>query len=355
MSSSFSKNVVVLGTGGTIAGLRGDADGGEMAYDAAQLGVEQLLGSSDLKAILHKSGLSLRSEQVAQIDSKDMEREVWHALASRCKTLLADPSVAALVITHGTDTMAESAYLLSRLFARSAKPLVLTGAMRPHDDPNADGPTNLRDSIELLTRLLRAQRAGVWVVFDGVLHDPIRVKKFSARALNAFHSFEGDGLKEHIAPDRLLKNALPPHIFEPFLDPMVWSDWTFDPSLEAQSWPQVEILQCHADMKLNAYLGYWVEVKTHKNHTDHTDHTQTISGLILSGLGSGTWPQVLEPQLTRLMELGVRVVLCSQVPWGQGQVAKGALLPHERFHFTTLEPSKARIALMLQLLSEAQV
>ena len=352
MSSSFSKNVVVLGTGGTIAGLKGDAHEGGIGYDAAQLGIEQLLGSSDLEVMLQEEGLSLRSEQVAQIDSKDMDREVWHALASRCKALLVDPHVAALVITHGTDTMGESAYLLSRLFSHSARPLVLTGAMRPHDDPDADGPSNLKDSIGLVTRLLRAQRAGVWVVFDGILHDPIRVKKFSATALNAFHSFEGDGFKEHIAPDRLLKNALEPHSFEPFGDPMVWSDWTFDPDLEAQSWPQVEILLCHADMKLNAYLNYLIDKKANKNHIDKME---TLSGLILSGLGIGTWPQVLEPQLMRLMELGVRVVLCSQVPWGQGQIAKGALLAHEHFHFTTLEPSKARIALMLQLLSEAQV
>ena len=347
MSSSFSKNVVVLGTGGTIAGLKAGVQSQE-GYDAAQLGIEKIASQSQLQALLQKEGLSLLTEQVAQIDSKDMARGVWYDLSSSCKVHLADPNVAALVITHGTDTLAETAYLLSRLFKGATKPLVITGAMRAHDDPQADGPSNLRDSVDLSLSLLKAKRAGVWVVFDGVVHDPMRVRKMSASALNAFHSFEGDVFKEQIASDRLLKNAPRPPVFSSFEDPMVWMDWTFEPELDAHSWPEVGVLPCHADMASSAYLNHLFELKSQLNHIDKE---KTLSGLIISGMGSGTWPKALESQLMHLMELGLEVVLSSQVPWGQGQAPKGAVLSHERFHFSTLEPNKARIALMLHLLA----
>ena len=347
MSASFSKNVVVLGTGGTIAGLTASASS-EAGYDAAQLGIEKLTLQSQLQARVQALGVDLLTEQVAQIDSKDMEREVWRELSVRCAAHLANPNVSALVITHGTDTMGETAYWLSRLFASADKPVVLTGAMRAHDDPHADGPSNLSDAVDFSLRLSERRRSGVWVVFDGVVHDPVRIKKFSASALNAFHSFEGDGFKDHIDPERLLKNGLKPPIFEPFEDPMHWSDWTFDPDLDPLRWPQVDVLVCHADMRSSAYLNHLINDKSDKNHIDRNE---SLSGLVISGMGSGTWPKVLEPQLMHLMDLGVEVVLCSQVPWGQHLAPKGAMLAHERFHFTTLEPNKARIALMLQILS----
>jgi L-asparaginase len=347
MSSSFSKNVVVLGTGGTIAGLNA-GENQALGYDAAQLGVGEIAQQAQVLELLNGMHWGLKSEQVAQIDSKDMDRGVWYALCMRCLVHLNDPEVAALVITHGTDTMAETAYLLSRLFAKASKPLVLTGAMKAHNDPLADGPRNFRDAVDLATRAAKAQRSGVWVVFDGVVHDPLRVKKFSAQSLNAFHSFEDDHLKANMAPQRILKNGLSAPSFDPFHDPMAWASWTFDASIAVHAWPHVEVLTCHADMAKGYFLDYLIDLKINKNHIDRD---KSLSGLVISGMGSGTWPKVLEPALWRLLDLGLPMVLCSQVPWGQERAAKGAMLEHEHFFFSTLEPQKARIALMLHVLA----
>ena len=102
MSSSFSKNVVVLGTGGTIAGLN-VGENPSLGYDAAQVAVGEIAQQAQVGELLKSLHWGLKSEQVAQIDSKDMDRDVWSALCKRCLFHLNDPQVGALVITprHG--------------------------------------------------------------------------------------------------------------------------------------------------------------------------------------------------------------------------------------------------------------
>ena len=352
MSASFSKNVVVLGTGGTIAGLLPDAKGpnASSGYDAAQLSVSAITDQADLASVLKPLAWGLRSQQVAQVDSKDMDRSIWQALCSSCLAHINDPLITAVVITHGTDTMAETAYLLQRLFEHAQKPLVITGAMRAHNDPQADGPQNLRDAVDFATRLALAGLAGVWLVFDGVVHEPSRVKKVSAQSKHAFHSYEGDLIKERIDPTRLIGMHREPAQFDPLQDPVAWKTWVFDPQSDPSSWPVIELLTCHADMLSSRYLEYLVDLKTNINHKDKRE---SLSGLVISGLGSGTWPKVLEVPLRQLLEQGVWLVLCSQVPWGRAQPAKGALIEHEHFVFSTLDPAKAKIALMLHLMASA--
>jgi len=260
---------------------------------------------------------------------------------------LNDPQVSALVITHGTDTLAETAYLLSRLFGRASKPLVITGAMRAQNDLKPDGPKNLKDAVNFAVRMSQTDLGGVAVVFDDLVHDPVRVKKVSAQSLNAFHSFEGDAARELIAPVRRVSHRIRPEPFEPMVDPMTWNAWIFDPKVAPHTWPHIELLTCHADMEKTLFLDYLIDLKSKHNPTAQGT---SLRGLVLSGLGSGTWPKILERQLKRLLDLGVWVVLCSQVPWGQNQPAKGALLPHAHFSFTTLDPNKARLALMLHLM-----
>lgn len=109
---------MVLGTGGTIAGTA--ASPTDRAYVAAQKGVAELLAGLPLP-----QSFELVSEQVAQIDSKDMDLGVWQALLRRCQHWLAQPEVQGLVITHGTDTLEETAYLLQAVLAPT-KPVVLT-------------------------------------------------------------------------------------------------------------------------------------------------------------------------------------------------------------------------------------
>ena len=123
-----SNNVVILATGGTIAGTAAHASQA-VGYTAAQLGVEQLLAAvPDLAQV---AGGGLLAEQVAQLDSKDMDNATWVALAQRGAHWLARDDVRALVITHGTDTLEETAWFLAQVLPRTGKPVVLTCAMRP--------------------------------------------------------------------------------------------------------------------------------------------------------------------------------------------------------------------------------
>ena len=127
------QRIVILGTGGTIAG-QSAARTDNVGYRAGELGVAQLVA-----AIPALAGWPLEAEQVAQLDSKDMSHAIWRALAERVAAHLARPDVAGLVITHGTDTLEETAWLLHRVLAPT-KPVVLTAAMRPASALQADGP-----------------------------------------------------------------------------------------------------------------------------------------------------------------------------------------------------------------------
>ncbi|MBX9833301.1 MAG: asparaginase, partial [Burkholderiaceae bacterium] len=148
-----------MGTGGTIAGTSAQA-GDNIGYTAAQVGVAQLL-----QAVpgLHAVASALHTEQVAQIDSKDMDGEVWRALALRSAHHLADPEVRGIVITHGTDTLEETAWFLHQVLD-ARKPVVLTCAMRPATALAPDGPQNLLDAVAVA---LTPGATGVLMVASG--------------------------------------------------------------------------------------------------------------------------------------------------------------------------------------------
>ena len=152
MLINSSKKLVVLGTGGTIAGTAQRA-ADNLGYTAAQLGVGQLLEA--VPGLAHLlAGRTLVSEQVAQIDSKDMSFVVWQQLALRVSHYLAQPDVTGLVITHGTDTLEETAYFLHAVLPGTllaGKPVVLTCAMRPASSLTLDGPQNLLDAVAVAT------------------------------------------------------------------------------------------------------------------------------------------------------------------------------------------------------------
>lgn len=136
-------NVVILATGGTIAGTGATATQ-TTGYTAAKVAVEQLLEAvPELKQLAN-----VRGEQVVQIASESMTNEIWLKLAKRVNALLAQPDVDGIVITHGTDTMEETAYFLN-LVVKSSKPVVLVGSMRPSTAMSADGPFNIYNGVGL--------------------------------------------------------------------------------------------------------------------------------------------------------------------------------------------------------------
>ena len=311
------QKIVVLGTGGTIAGTSAQA-GDNIGYTAAQVGVAQLLAA--VPGLQAMAG-TLLTEQVAQIDSKDMDGEVWRALALRCAHHLADPDVRGIVITHGTDTLEETAWFLHQVLD-ARKPVVLTCAMRPATALAPDGPQNLLDAVAVATA---PGACGVVMVAAGEVHGARHVQKVHPYRVNAFTS--GDvgplGFVEEGAV-RLTQN------WPPALDGKAQA--AIERIANIVTWPRVEIVVSHAGA-----TGAVVDALVRDG----------VQGLVVACTGNGTIHHALEAALLRAQSAGVKVVRSTRCPLGQMLPKPGDVLPDSH----GLSPVKARIALMLDLLS----
>src|SRR3954465_3995280 len=172
--------VVVLATGGTIAGAA-ERDV-QAAYSSGQAGGDQRLNAVPQA----KKLANMRGEQISNIGSQDMNDEVWIKLATRINELLAQPDVAGVVITHGTDTIEETAYFLN-LVVKSRKPVVLTASMRPSTALSADGPLNFYNAVAVAANKEAAGR-GVLVVVNDWVHGASSLTKTSTTAVQTFLS-----------------------------------------------------------------------------------------------------------------------------------------------------------------------
>lgn len=315
-----SKKIVVLGTGGTIAGLAphsGQGGPGHLAYRAGQVGVDRLLA-----VIPPLKGLPLLAEQLAQVDSKDMGPVVWQALAARCAHWLSDDDVQGLVITHGTDTLEETAYFLHRVLAPH-KPVVLTCAMRPADALAPDGPQNLVDAVAVAQS---SGAQGVVAVCAGQVHSAIDVAKVHPYRLDAFSSGDAGPIAWVEAGQlRLLRSW--PVAADGRADLLAAAVARHSPT----AWPSVEIVLNHAGADgriVDALVG------------------AGVLGLVAAGTGNGTLSQMLEAALLRARESGVEVVRSTRC-------ASGQVVPYRDDAIAVargLSPVKARIALLLDLL-----
>ena len=311
---------VVLGTGGTIAGTAGRAED-HTGYSAAQLGVQALLEAvPGLQEALQ--GDVLVAEQVAQLDSKDMDPATWQALAGRCLHWLAQPQVGGLVITHGTDTLEETAWFLAQVLG-TGKPVVLTCAMRPATALAPDGPQNLRDA---LAAVRDPGARGVLAVCAGRIHSAREVHKVHPYRLDAFHSGES-GPRGWIEEGRVR-----------------WAD--------SGGWP-VPSAHPHAGQALQRPVADWPWVALVLSHAG-ADARQVealvgagVQGLVVAGTGNGTVHQDLLAALDWAQQAGVAVRLCTRCPEGQ-IVGQASPLPSAP---AGLQPCKARISLLLDLLA----
>jgi L-asparaginase len=305
--------IVVLGTGGTIAGVAPSV-ANHVGYQAAQLGIDRLLDG-----LPGLAGLELVAEQVAQVDSKDMEPAVWRELAGRCAHWLAQPRVQGIVVTHGTDTLEETAYFLHRVLP-AAKPVVLTCAMRPATALAPDGPQNIIDAITVA----RAPGArGVTVACAGTLHGPEHVRKVHPYRLDAFSS--GDAGPLGFVEEGRLRLVRD------------WPRPAGGPELlrrveKATGWPRVELLSSHAGA-----TGRIVDLLLDDG----------VQGLVAIGTGNGTLHHALEGALLAAMARGVRVVRSTRCAEGEIVGQGSTLLPAH-----PLSPTKARIDLLLDLLAD---
>jgi len=172
--------VIILATGGTIAGAGASAD--RAGYTAGKIPIDDLIGTiPSVKKIANISG-----EQIASVGSQDMTIEIWKKLAMRTNEIFAKNEADAIVVTHGTDTQEETAYFLD-LVVPSDKPVVLTGSMRPATAISADGPKNLYDAITVAINPQTKGR-GVLVSFNEGIFDGREVMKMSTTKTNAFDS-----------------------------------------------------------------------------------------------------------------------------------------------------------------------
>ncbi|MES2936741.1 MAG: asparaginase [Pseudomonadota bacterium] len=308
------KKIVVLGTGGTIAGRA------QTAYDALGYRAAEVSVSDLLRGVPGLDGAAIESEQVAQVDSKDMDCATWRALALRCAHWLAQDDVGGIVVTHGTDTMEETAYFLQALLA-PRKPIVLTGAMRPATSPYADGPRNLADAVRVAGT---AGASGAVLVFAGEIHDPVDVRKVHTYRLDAFGSGEA-GPIGYVEEGRIrLKRSWPAAPADGAKPPV-------DAMAGDAAWPRVEVVMNHAGAS-----GAIVQALV----------AQGIDGIVAAATGNGSLGQGLEAALLDAQARGVKVVRSTRC-------AEGVVLGHagDRLPHSTLPPVKARIDLLLSLLA----
>ncbi|CAN7272177.1 asparaginase [Variovorax paradoxus] len=322
--SSGLRRIVVLGTGGTIAG-RAASGADNIGYTAGEVGVADLLGGIEAPA-----GVALVAEQVAQLDSKDMAFDVWLQLARRCAFWLAEADVAGVVITHGTDTIEETAFFLQAVLA-PGKPVVLTCAMRPASSLSPDGPQNLRDAIAVAAT---PAAHGVTVVCAGAIHGALDVQKVHTYRPDAFSSGDAGpvGYVEEGAVRRL-------------------RDWPRSaggtskiPEAKAGAairWPRVEIVTSHAGAS-----GGLVDLLLQERASGVAE---PVRGLVVAATGNGTVHHALEAAALRAQDAGVAVLRATRC-------ANGRILPKPGDPLRdagALTPVKARIALMLELMEMA--
>jgi L-asparaginase len=322
------KKLVFLGMGGTIAGSS-DSASDNVGYKAGQVGVAQLL-----VAIPALSGAlgdhEAVSEQVAQLDSKDLGHSHWKELALRTHHHLAMPSVSSVIITHGTDTLEETAFFLSRVLPAEllrSKPVVLTCAMRPASSSAPDGPQNVLDAV---ATALNSVARGVLVVCAGTVHTARDVQKVHPYRVNAFDS--GDSGPLGFVEEGAVRwvHSCSDAIAEVLVFP--FEKLTLDP------WPWVEIIVSHAGVTgatVRALCGM------------STGSMPLLAGIVVAGTGNGTIHQDLEAALRDAKKKGVRVLRSSRC--SQGRIVAGSSVC-EFAHSNGLSPVKARIALMLELM-----
>ena len=304
--------VVVLGTGGTIAGTAVQA-ADHVGYSAAQIGAAQLVA-----AVPALADMPIEVQQIAQIDSKDMDFSIWRALAQAVSQHLARPQVCGVVITHGTDTLEETAYFLHRVLAPT-KPVVLVAAMRPATALQADGPQNLLDAVAV-ARSTGAR--GVVAVLAGKVHSALDLRKVHTYRLDAFDSGDAGTLAQ-VEQGRLRQHRAWPG-GEAFGLTRLPRD--------AEHWPQVEIVTSHAGSAgaiVAALRGAGVQ------------------GIVVAGTGNGSVHHALESALLQAQTAGVAVLRCSRCLGGSVIDATPPALPSAG----ALTPVQARIELMLQLLA----
>ena len=317
MTEKTLPTVLVLNTGGTIAGYAAD-EASTARYEAGAVTLPTLLSSVPTLA----KYAALRAETLAQINSKDIQFALWQQLAQRVAAAQQEQDIDGVVIVHGTDTLEETAYFL-QLSVTLAKPLVLVGAMRPITALSSDGPLNLLSAIRLASHP-DARDCGPLVLINQQFFVAREVTKVSAHTVDAF-SAPGQGPMGRIFDGEVRWLRRPLSMLAP-LTLRANSD---------DSWPWVEIL--------NNFAGA-------DGRAVHALVKAGVQGLVIAGTGAGTLSESLSAALQQAHLAGVAVVRASRCLLGPVLYGVGAD-DHALGTFPAgdLSPQKARVLLLLGL------
>lgn len=311
MSPHETCRIAIVGTGGTIAGV---SSGHVSTYKAGVLPIDQIVQACGVLP-----NLTLEYHEPFRLPSEDLTETHWWQLLQTLQTLAARADINAIVVTHGTDTLEESAFFIHLTLA-THKPVVFTGAMRPADHPQADGPQNLRQALVVAQAAVQAKHGlGVTVVFGGQVFAVPGLRKMHMSELMAFANSPCADVAD------VLRVAWPaPPLHFPLVAP---------PS----AWPLVPILSVHAGWS-RTLLEAWQALP--------------LQGLVLAGFGAGTVPAVLDEWLAqRSVFANIPVVRASRVP--QGVVLENQSEDDTRLQTVpagVLSAAQARVLLILSVI-----
>ena len=301
--------------GGTIAGLQVNGDG--QRYLAGQIPIETL--SKQIK-----SKLSIKNNQLSNIDSCDMTEALLSQLGQEIIEALHDPHIVGVVVTHGTDTMEETALFLElvcgHLAKTAGKKVVITGAMLPADHPKADGPENLNRAVALVED--EGVPSGVFGVMGEKVFLARNMSKRHTSSIDTFVNSEALHLDQGIQPKESTKVSV---------------DLPIPP---IDKCPRVEITTNHIGAKSDLIARY---------------QTLGVQGIVLAGTGGGTVHHDLAAGLEAFMKDGGALVRSSRVGLGRipSQLSNGRL--SASMGAGDLNPPKARIALQLALFASLDI
>jgi len=309
--------IVIVATGGTIAGSAASTT--DAGYTSGAVAVDVLVAAvPQLQAFADVTGVQLLS-----IGSQDMNDAAWVTLATEVNRLLAQPDVDGVVITHGTDTMEETAYFLN-LVVKSAKPVVLTGAMRPSTSLSADGPLNIYNAVGVASDP-RAKGRGVLVVANDDVHGARAVTKRHTTDVQAFVSPEVGLIGVCLFDDREF-SRMPARAHT--------TETPFSVST-GQTLPRVDVIFAHAGMSADL-----IDAAV----------ANGSKGLVIAGVGDGNMTTPALEAVARAVATGVVVVRSTRV--GEGIVRRNIEVDDDRAGTVVskeLNPAKARVLLKLSL------
>jgi L-asparaginase len=317
-STNKRPNIMILATGGTIAGAA--ATGTQPGYTSGQVHIEGMIAAvPGIDALAEVS-----AEQLANVGSQDITFAIMIELANRINTLLGSENIDGVVVTHGTDTMEETAHFLN-LTVISKKPVVMTGAMRPATAVSADGPLNLYNAVAVAADPEAAGR-GVLVVMNDRIHGAHSLTKTNTTSVETFLS-PVNGLIGTVIYGKIQ------YFRHPFRKHTYRSEFSIDGITEL---PRVDILYACADMPADL-----IDCSVSKG----------ARGIVIAGDGNGNMSAETVQQASRAAGQGTIIVRSSRVP--TGTVSRNVEIDDDSLGFIVsdeLNPAKARILLMLALL-----